>query len=312
VGADAGAVDSARVTLDGAENSLAALAAAVSAYEPGTVLTMLPSPGSVIRRGRAVYAVGGQPVLLLYGRVAAWRAFRAGMSPGPDVAELNANLRALGYDAPASRDFTSSTAAAISRLQATRGLPETGELPLGSVVFRPGAVRVKSVAARVGQPVQAGVLLTVSSTRHVVSIALDAAQQSEVKAGDTVTITLPDRTTASGVVSRVGSVASSAGKDASPTVEVDVRLLHERAAGRLDGAPVQVAITTRTAENALAVPVASLLARAGGSYALEVVDPSGVHHLVPVTLGLFDDAEGLVQVSGSGLRPGQRIVVPGS
>jgi hypothetical protein len=31
---------------------------------------------------------------------------------------------------------------------------------------------------------------------------------------------------------------------------------------------------------------------------------------VPVTLGLFDNADGLVQVSGAGLAAGQRIVVP--
>jgi hypothetical protein len=31
---------------------------------------------------------------------------------------------------------------------------------------------------------------------------------------------------------------------------------------------------------------------------------------VSITLGLFDDAEGLVQVSGSGLSAGQRVVVP--
>jgi hypothetical protein len=31
---------------------------------------------------------------------------------------------------------------------------------------------------------------------------------------------------------------------------------------------------------------------------------------VPVSLGLFDDADGLVQVSGSTLAAGQRVVVP--
>ncbi len=35
-----------------------------------------------------------------------------------------------------------------------------------------------------------------------------------------------------------------------------------------------------------------------------------VHRLVGVTAGLFDDAEGLVQVSGQGLSAGQRVVVP--
>jgi hypothetical protein len=33
---------------------------------------------------------------------------------------------------------------------------------------------------------------------------------------------------------------------------------------------------------------------------------------VPVTLGLFDDAEGLVQVTGPALAAGQRVVVPAS
>jgi len=40
------------------------------------------------------------------------------------------------------------------------------------------------------------------------------------------------------------------------------------------------------------------------------VGADGIHHLVAVTLGLFDDADGLVQVGGSGLAPGQQIVVP--
>jgi hypothetical protein len=60
------------------------------------------------------------------------------------------------------------------------------------------------------------------------------------------------------------------------------------------------------------VPVNALLALAGGGYAVEIVDAAGVHRLVPVSLGLFDDGQGLVQVSGSRLRAGQRIVVPAS
>ena len=41
-----------------------------------------------------------------------------------------------------------------------------------------------------------------------------------------------------------------------------------------------------------------------------MVDAHGIHRLVPVTLGLFDDADGLVQVTGTGLAAGQRVVVP--
>ena len=60
---------------------------------------MLPYTGRVVRRGRPLYAIDGQPTLLLYGSTPGWRVFTAGMSKGADVAELNANLRALGYGA---------------------------------------------------------------------------------------------------------------------------------------------------------------------------------------------------------------------
>jgi hypothetical protein len=71
-------------------------------------------------------------------------------------------------------------------------------------------------------------------------------------------------------------------------------------------------VITATARNALVVPVNALLALASGGYAVEVVAADGVHHLVAVQLGLFDDAAGLVQVTGAGLAVGQRVVVPAS
>jgi len=58
--------------------------------------------------------------------------------------------------------------------------------------------------------------------------------------------------------------------------------------------------------------VYALLALADGGYAVEIADPGGTRHLVPVTPGLFDDSSGLVQVTGSGLSEGQHIVVPAS
>jgi multidrug efflux pump subunit AcrA (membrane-fusion protein) len=141
----------------------------------------------------------------------------------------------------------------------------------------------------------------------VVTIALNADQQSEVKAGDKVMITLPDGSTTPGVVSSVGKVAKGTGSSA--TVTVLVALTHPKAGGHLDQAPVTVAITTGSVDNVLVVPVNALLARPGGGYAVEVISPAG-HHLVRVSVGVFDDAAGLVQVSGSGLVAGQHVVVP--
>jgi hypothetical protein len=72
---------------------------------------------------------------------------------------------------------------------------------------------------------------------------------------------------------------------------------------------VQIGITTASVRGALVVPVTALLARSGGGYAVEVVDTGARNHLVPVSLGLFDDADGLVQVTGTALAAGQHVVV---
>jgi hypothetical protein len=315
---DRGSVATAQATLAAAQESLAAVESSQTGYETTSAFTMLPSAGTVIGRGQPLYAVDGRPVLLLYGRVTAWRAFRQGMSPGPDVAALNANLRALGYAGGRGESFSAATAQAIRRLQRAHGLAPTGVLPLGSLVFKPGPVRVKSVTPTVGQAVQPGEVLSVSTTRHQVTIDLDVAYQAQIRVGNPVSITLPGGETTPGRVSSVGTVAStpsgadSGEGDSTPTIKVGVRLLRQTDAGRLDQAPVSVAITTATVDDALVVPVNALLALAGGGYAIEVVNAAGVHRLVPVTQGLFDDAQGVVQVGGAAVRAGQRIVVPAS
>jgi multidrug efflux pump subunit AcrA (membrane-fusion protein) len=134
-----------------------------------------------------------------------------------------------------------------------------------------------------------------------------------MKIGDEVTITLPNNRTTPGVISSVGTVAASSGSggaNGSPTITVLVNPTDPTATGTWDQAPVNVTITTGTVTNVLVVPVDALLAQAGGGYAVEVVGTDGIHRLLPVKLGLFDDADGLVQVNGSRLAPGQRVVMP--
>jgi HlyD family secretion protein len=301
------------------------------------IFTALPGAGQVVRQGQRLYSVSGSAVALLYGRVPAYRTLSPGMS-GADVRQLNTDLVAL-KDAsraeldPESSYFGAATASALESLQARLGVTQTGSLALGQAVFLPTAARVSSVSAALGGPAQPGAqVLQATSTTREVTAQLDAAQQSDVKAGDHVTITLPGNETTPGVVTSVGVVAtapaggsgagtgSSSGSPASqgpggsgsgpPTIEVHIRPADPAATGRLDQAPVQVTITTATADNALVVPVDALIARAGGGYAVEVAGAGGRRHLVAVTLGLFDDADGSVQVSGTGLAAGQNVVVP--
>ena len=113
----------------------------------GGVYTWLPEPGEVIKQDQPVYSVGDEPVPLLYGSIPAYRAFDGGMSGGADVGQLTHDLIALGYgDGLAqSNHYSSATAAAVQRWQSALGLQATGEIPLGEVVFEPGAIRVTSV-----------------------------------------------------------------------------------------------------------------------------------------------------------------------
>lgn len=318
---DRASVTSAQAGLARAQASLSAARSSAALYGQGSTFTTLPAVGQVLSRGQSLYRIDGQPVLLLYGSVFSSRAFVAGMSTGQDVAALNGNLDALGYASRLTGDrFSAASASAIRALQSTHGSTATGELPLGSVVFEPGPVRVTSVTPTVGANVTPGPVLGVSSTVPQVTIELEAAQQSSVKAGDPVTITLPNNQTTPGVVGSVGTVAKTpsnkggegkggGGEEGGPTIEVDVAPSDPSAIGHLDEAPVTVSITTASVPSALVVPVDALLALAGGGDALEVVE-GRAHRLEAVSLGLFDDAEGLVQVIGKGLSAGQRVVVP--
>ena len=306
-----------QLALNNAQSALATAEAAATAYDPTSKYTALPAVGEVISPGRALWSVDGQVVPLLPGTLTPWRAFRTGMTDGADVAALDQALIDLGDGdgLSVSATFTGATAAAIDRLQGSLGLPRTGSLALGAVVFEPAAVRVTAVHPLVGSTVAGGQpVLDVTATTPVVNVALPVDQTARVKAGDAVSVNLPDGTTASGTVTGVGTVATStttpnSGSNiTSATVNVTVSLTNASPAGSLDQAPVTVNITNNSAHQVLAVPTTALLALAGGGYAVELVGAGGAHQLIGVTTGVFDDQSGMVQVSGPGLAVGQRVV----
>ena len=288
----------------------------------GGTLTWLPPAGRVIRPGQVLYKIGnGSPVVLLYGSVPDWRPLDEGIT-GQDVTQLNHDLVDLGYAGRADTaalgwDYYSwETAYAVQQLQEHLGVSfAPGSLSLGQVVFEPEALRVSQVTGSLGGPAS-GPVLAATSDRHVVTIPLDASGQSQVKAGDTVAVTLPDGTTTPGVISSVGTVATTtSGPSGNPatTIPVQVTLTDPGTAGTLDQAPVTVYITTGSSPGpVLAVPVTALVAQAPGGYEVEVVGPGNARRWVPVQVGpVFDDTDGLVQVTGA-LMPGQRVVVPAS
>jgi hypothetical protein len=284
---------------------------------PGTY-TKLPEAGDRVDCGDVLYRVDDDSVLLLCGSTPAYRSLSEGDS-GPDVAELNANLVDLGYATraqldPSSDYFSSETASALEKLQSKLGKDQAGSLDLGQAVFLPVSVRIAKVTGELGGSARPGARVAQATSDTLeVQVDLDASQQGEVKKGDRAQITLPGNRSVKGKVDRLGRVAQApAGQKVNAgdaTIPAHVGLDDPEKARGLDRAPVQVDITTKGVQSALSVPVTALVGKSGGGFAVEVVRDDGQRELVAVKLGLFDTADGRVQVEGD-LREGDQVVVP--
>jgi hypothetical protein len=178
----------------------------------------------VIRQGQVLYTTDlTDPVVLLYGSVPDWRTMGEGVT-GADMTQLNHDLVNLGYADSADIStlgwdyFSWETKAAVEALQSAVGISSpSGSLAAGSVVFEPGAIRVTSVLGSLGSPA-AGPVLSGTTDRHVVSIALSTSDESEVAVGDSVSVQLPDGASTPGTISSVGTVASGSGSSATVPV----------------------------------------------------------------------------------------------
>jgi putative peptidoglycan binding protein len=305
----------------------------VSNRLPGTV-TWLPPAGRVIRPDSALYKVDDLPVILMNGRVPAYRPLGPSTPDGTDVLQLERSLRATGYDPDREitidRTWDAGTSAAVLRWQEAHGLPETGSIEPGRIAFLPGRRRVATTSATPGLPSGAGeqpgqamssapaggppgaALLTTTSTRRQVTVALDTTKATLAKKGARVAVVLPSEKTVRGRITSVGKVATAApseeqstGSSSSTeaTIEVKIRLSSRKTA--LDQAPVTVRFERARRKDVLAIPVTALLARPGGNFAVQLVQAGGTRKVVPVEPGIY--TSGYVEIAGAGLQQGQRV-----
>ena len=303
------------------------LSAGVMGYAPARPLTNqlagtythLPAVGSRIARGHVLYRVDNQPVIAMRGNTPAWRPMAPGIT-GPDVAELQANLIALGYadgllTAPTGC-YDQLTVGAVQRWQLAIGVPLTGQVGLGQVMFVPSAVRVGVLTAAPGRAAFPGQEpYQVTTARRIVLVPVNPTLPA-VRIGERVSIVLPSQTRTRGRVTAMGpppagmgagAVGSGGHGSADATTVLTVTPSRPAATGTASGVSVQVSLTVESVRHVLAVPVSALLALSGGGYGVEVVTAAGRHHLVGVTAGTF--AGGLVQVSGNGIAAGTKVVV---
>ncbi|MFC7385011.1 peptidoglycan-binding protein [Sphaerisporangium rhizosphaerae] len=275
------------------------------------VVTKMPLPGDVIARGRRIYRVDDTPVVLMYGDVAAYRTLAPGVT-GADVRQLERNLKTLGYGGfTVDKTYTWSTSVAVRRWQKDLGLPRTGQVELGRVVFAPGRIRIDAVSAGVNRSTGGGQeVLRYTGTGRQVTARLEVSKQRLARKGVRVRVQMPDGRKVAGRVERVRTVVlrpTGSGGQAETSIETIIGLRDAKAAAGIEVAVVSVVFTAAEREDVLTVPVAALVALAEGGYGVEVVEGSATRY-VKVKTGLF--ANGRVEITGDGLREGTTVGMP--
>jgi peptidoglycan hydrolase-like protein with peptidoglycan-binding domain len=293
----------------------------------GTV-TALPAVGDVVGRGGRLYGLAGKPVFLMYGAVPAYRDLVDGVSEGRDVEQLERNLASLGYPpGVVDDDFTWETAEAVRDWQEAHGLEASGEIELGRVAFARGPQRVTALEATLGEALGGGgggesgsegeaeapstPVLRTSSTRRVVSVDLEADQQSIARRGQKVKVVLPGGAEVPGVVRSLAATEpvggeEGDGEEVEPGVEATVAVTGRHRIPSLDGATVNVLFTEQVRKQVLSVPLTALIAIGGGRFAVYARE-GGARRQVVVEPGLA--AAGFVEVAGKGLGPGMKVEV---
>ena len=271
----------------------------------GTI-TALTDTDATVKRGEPLFRVDNTPVVLLYGTLPPYRPLAPG-TEGADVRQFERELRSLGYTGfTVDEEYTSSTATAVKKWQKKLGLPETGVVELGRVLYAPGRVRVATQKVAAGDPAQPGQpVLTTTGTARVVTVKLDVRDQRLAKKGATVAVDLPDGKRIDGTITKVATIIDTSGENPATKIEVTIALAG--AVGGFTDAAVDVNFTAAERKDVLTVPVAALLALAEGGYGVQVVDGQTTR-IVAVQTGLFSG--GQVEVSGAGLTAGMTVGMP--
>lgn len=281
------------------------------------IITDLPEAGTTVNFGEVLFAVDGEPVLLMEGGVPQYRSFNVDMTDGVDVEQLERNLEDFGYaeafNLTVDAEFTSVTADVIEEMQLQLGIEETGQIDLGRVVFSPRPIRIGAVNVELGQSVNPQVsVVSVTESEQRINLDLDAEDLLLLPAGTEVDIELPDGTVVAGRVSEVAAVATQTttqqGAASDPTIEITIVFVDGEPNDVFDAAPVDIIVTEEVNLDVLTVPVPALIALTGGGHAVELIVDGGTQ-LIAVELGDFVDD--LVEIRGD-VQEGDRVVMAGS
>ncbi|MCK7621656.1 peptidoglycan-binding protein [Streptomyces sp. RS10V-4] len=280
----------------------------------GTV-TKAAQEGRTVTAGQRLYERDARPVILLYGPTPAFRPMKVG-DRGPDVLQLERNLRDLGFGASLYVDtrYDKGTEAAVKSWQKSIGIENPdGRVGRGDIVFQPGAVRVVAADAALADQVGPDkTVLTVASTTPVVRAQLDQTDAVLTSRGTKVEVTLPSGRTVGGKVAGTARPEASEGSPGARQegITVEVTLDSPRSVLAAEDAKATSSVTfiSESHRNVLAVPVEAVVALRGenGGYGLQIVQ-GRTTRMVRVTTGMT--ADGRIEVSGDGISAGMKVGV---
>jgi hypothetical protein len=282
----------------------------VQASTAASVITgVYVAQGKTVRAGSRLIEVSGRPVFLLQGAFGAYRDIAVG-DRGPDAAEVNKALAAIGLPAPAGSAWNASSATALAALYHRFGYdpPSGGGLDRREVVFAPDpAAVVTSVNARVGGPANMVNLVVLSSGATAVTANMDPGAASGVHVGDVAQVFLD------GSGGQVGAVVTDVLVGATVQSTSLTLKPQDPVAASNNGADVRVVITQRsTGSSTFSVPVSAVYSQGNGQTVV-VVLAGGVQRVVPVKVGPV--VGGFAAISpvpgGPGLKIGDEVVVSG-
>jgi len=243
--------------------------------------------------------------------------FAEGAIPGRDLDTAEAALvqAQAEYDAAAKRLESMRTVTHEAALKQARGELASAEGKLKGAQAQLSYSEIRSpidgyVTDRplfAGETAAAGApLITVMETNTVLAKAhIAQAQAQRLKVGSDAEVHAP------GINDAVPAKVSMIGPALDPgSTTVEVWLKIDNRAGRLKvGTPVKVAITGRTIENAMKIPLSAVLTAEDGSKSVMVVDAAGKAQQKKVALGISDGDD--VQVLG-GLDASDQVITGGA
>ncbi len=243
--------------------------------------------------------------------------FAEGAIPGRDLDTAQAALvqAQAAYDAAAKHLDSMKSVSREAALKSAQGQLASAEGKYKGAAAQVGYSEIRSPINGVvtDRPLYAGEtpaagapLLTVMDTSALLAkahIAQSLAQQ--MKIGDEASLIVPG---VNDPVDAKVTLISPALDPGSTTVEIWLKVDNKKAALKV-GTPVKVSITGRTVEQALKVPVSSILTAQDGTKSVMVVGTDGAAHKKAVELGIQDGDD--VQVT-KGLAASDTVITNGA